>query len=137
MIYTLLPGLFTLCAMFGIGHAQCAADFPKRGIWSVQNAARRETDPAKWYTIEASNPDKYGKPTNCVGPIAVAHYRIFDGSRGTVWACRFPPEDDHITERELETIRASAMRLNSISPKTYQDHQEAMYLKSIAKMVDP
>jgi hypothetical protein len=122
---TLLPILFSICAALGIPRINCDDGFTLNG--------NNQTDKALWYTGTSASPDIYGVPKDCYKAQAVAHYKIYDGTQGTEYACLAPPdEDDVITADELAAIKKFAARSNSISKKTLEQHETALQVKQWA-----
>lgn len=118
-----LPAFAALCAKLGIAEPKCNG-FTLTGL--------NQTDQSLWYVGTSSVPDDATLDDGCYKPIAIAHYRIYDGTRGTTYACLVKPEDDHVSDSEIAAIRAYVRRVNALGKKTLQDHQEALEVKRLA-----
>lgn len=126
MSSVLLPAAFAICASLGITWTDCS-EFKINGLY--------QTNKTLWYDGISSYPDSDGvpPPSSCRDPIPIARYDIYDGTKGTTYACLAPLTDDQITNDELLRIGVLAHRLNSIEPKTLADHERALYLKNLVK----
>lgn len=120
-----LPAMATICTSLGL-QANCDES-------DLMSAGAKQTDPGKWYDGTAGYPDSEGKPpaSQCRDPVAIKTYGIYDGSSGTTYACLEPLADDHITPDEIKRIEVLAKRLNSIQPKTLEDHERVVQFKSL------
>lgn len=118
-----LPAFAELCVKLGVLTSKCHGSFAFNG--------ENQTDPSLWYSGTSSVPDDMGIGDDCYKPVPLEHYRIYNGKRGTTYACLAKPEDDRITPDELAAIALYAQRANSLSKKTLRNHQEALEVKRI------
>lgn len=128
MASILLPAIFTICASLGIAKSDCTE-------YAFMNPSGAQTDQSLWYAGSASYPNDAGRPSDCFEAVPIATYDIYDGSKGTSYACKEKPADDTISPDELKSLTAYVARLNSITPKTLDDHRAAMKLKWLIKSI--
>lgn len=118
-----LPALFEICASLGVAKNECDE-------WKIMGRGRHQTNSSLWYAGSASSPDNTPS-VGCYQAVAIARYGFIGGGTGTTYACKVKPEDDQITEQEIELLRGWAHRSNSIAPKTLEDHEKAMQVKRL------
>lgn len=120
-----LPALKEICDSLSISQEKCEGEYS--AFWAASNNL---TDPSLWYSGAASSPTN-APPQDCYQAVAIERYGMYGGGTGTTYACKVKPEDDHISDAELARIAELAKRMNSISPKTLQDHRRALTVKRL------
>jgi hypothetical protein len=117
-----LPALAEICRTLGV-EGKCDS-------FTWMRELHTQTDQNIWYSGTSASPDNV-PPPSCYQAVAIERYGMYDGGTGTEYACKVKPEDDLITDQDVERIVSLVHRLNSISPKTLADHQTALYVKRL------
>ena len=117
-----LPAPAEICRTLGV-EGECNS-------FTWMRSVRTQTDQSLWYSGTAASPDN-APSSDCYQAVAIGRYGMYGGGTGTEYACKVKPEDDVITDQEIERIASLARRLNSINPKTLADHQTAVYVKRL------